>query len=186
MGKLIYSAITSLDGYIEDAGGDFGWAEPDDEVHKFVNEIERPIGIHLYGRRMYETMVYWETVDTSEDESPIAREFAQSWRAAEKVVFSRTLKAAHSARTTIEPVFEPDAIRQLKDAAPCDVSIGGPDLAASAFQSGLIDECHLFLNPIVVGGGKRALPSKVRLGFALIDEQRFGNGVVHLHYSVTA
>jgi dihydrofolate reductase len=180
MGKLIYSAITSLDGYIEDERGNFEWAAPDEEVHAFINDLVRPIGIHLYGRRMYETMAGWETEEYLGD-----RDFATIWRAADKIVFSRTLKAASSARTKIEATFEPDVIRQLKSSAQCDLTVGGADLAASAFRAGLIDECHLFLNPIVVGGGKQALPSKVRRRFALLDERRFGNGVVHLHYSVT-
>jgi dihydrofolate reductase len=185
MGKLIYAAITSLDGFIEDENGKFDWAEPDEEVHAFVNDLERPIGIHLYGRRMYETMAWWETDEHLGDPSPVSSDYAASWRAADKVVFSRTLKTASTARTRIEATFEPDVIRQLKSSAQSDLSVGGPDLAASAFRAGLIDECHLFLNPIVVGGGKPALPSKVRTRLALLDERRFGNGVVHLHYRVT-
>jgi dihydrofolate reductase len=185
MGKLIYAAITSLDGYIEDENGTFEWAAPDEEVYTFVTDIERPIGIYLYGRKMYETMVYWETFDASEDQSPIVGEFAEIWRVADKVVFSRTLKTASSARTRIEAAFEPDVIRQLKSSAQSDLTVGGAELAASAFRAGLIDECHLFLNPIVVGGGKHALPTKFRTRLSLLDERRFGNGVVHLHYSVT-
>ena len=180
MGKLIYSAITSLDGYI-----DFEWAAPDEEVHAFVNDLQRPIGIHLYGRRMYETMAGWETEEYLGDRRPLMMDFAAISAAADKIVFSRTLKTASSARTKIEATFEPDVIRQLKSSAQCDLTVGGADLAASAFRAGLIDECHLFLNPIVVGGGKQALPSKVRTRLALLDERRFGNGVVHLHYSVT-
>jgi dihydrofolate reductase len=179
MAKLIYSAITSLDGYIEDENGNFEWAEPDEEVHAFINDLERPIGMHLYGRRMYETMAAWETNEFGDPD------FATIWRAAEKVVFSRTLKTATSARTKIEATFEPEVIRQLKSSAQCDLSVGGADLAASAFRADLIDECHLFLNPILVGGGKQALPSRVRTRLVLLDERRFGNGVVHLHYSVT-
>jgi dihydrofolate reductase len=185
MGKLIYSAITSLDGYIEDQSGNFDWAEPDEEVHAFVNDLDRPFGIHLYGRRMYETMAVWETEEHLGDRRPVSVDFAEVWRAADKVVFSRTLKEVSTARTRIEPTFEPDVIRQLKSSAQTDLSIGGPDLAASAFRAGLIDECHLFLNPVVVGGGKRALPSQVRMALALLDERRFGNGVVHLHYGVS-
>ena len=183
MGKLIYSAITSLDGYIEDRNGQFDWAEPDEEVHAFVNDLDRPIGIHLYGRRMYETMAAWETDEHLLDR-PVSADFAEIWRAADKLVFSRTLKTASTSRTRIEPTFEPDAIRQLKSSAQTDLSIGGPDLAASAFRAGLIDECHLFLNPVAVGGGKPAFPGQLHMRLALLDQSRFGNGVVHLHYSV--
>jgi dihydrofolate reductase len=185
MGKLIYAAITSLDGYVEDQSGNFDWAEPDEEVHAFVNDLDRPIGIHLYGRRMYETMAVWENEEHLGDRRPVSLDFADIWRAADKIVFSRTLKTTSSARTRIETTFEPELIRQLKSSAQSDLSIGGPDLAASAFRAGLTDECHIFLNPIVVGGGKRALPSHVRTRLALLDERRFGNGVVHLHYSVS-
>lgn len=184
MGKLIYSAITSLDGYIEDKSGNFDWAEPDEEVHAFANDLDRPIGIHLYGRKMYETMAAWET-DEHVGDRPVSVDYAAIWRATDKIVFSRTLKTVSSARTRIEPSFEPDMIRQLKSSAHTDFSIAGPDLAASAFRAGLIDECHLILNPVVVGGGKQALPSNVRLRLELLDQRRFGNGVVHLHYRVT-
>jgi dihydrofolate reductase len=184
MGKLIYSAITSLDGYIEDQSGHFDWAEPDEEVHAFINDLVRPIGTHLYGRRMYETMAAWET-DEHLGNRPVSVDFARIWRAADKVVFSRTLKTASTARTTIEATFEPDVIRQLKSSAHSNLSIGGPDVAASAFRAGLIDECHHFLNPVVVGGGKPALPNQVRMRLALLDERRFGNGVVYLHHSVS-
>ena len=184
MGKLIYSPITSLDGFIEDEDGRFDWAAPDEEVHAFVNDLQRPIGTYLYGRRMYETMVFWETAATG-DESAIFRDYAEIWRAAEKVVFSRTLETASSARTRIEATFDTEMIRQTKESARSDVAIGGAELAALAFRANLIDECHLFLNPIVVGGGKQALPNKVRARLDLLHEGRFGNGVVHLHYRVT-
>ena len=185
MGKLIYSAITSLDGFVEDEDGQFDWAAPDEEVHAFVNDLERPIGTYLYGRRMYETMVFWETAATGDDQSAIFRDYTEIWRGAEKVVFSRTLETASSARTRIEATFDTEMIRRMKGSARSDLTIGGAELAALAFQADLIDECHLFLNPIVVGGGKQALPRKVRTRLDLLHEGRFGNGVVHLHYRVT-
>jgi len=185
MGKLIYSAITSLDGYVEDENGGFDWAAPDEEVLAFVNDLERPIGIYLYGRRMYETMAGWETEEFLGDRQPLMLDFAGIWRAADKVVFSRTLETVSSARTRIEATFDPDMIRQLKASARSDLTVSGAELAALAFRAGLIDECHVFLNPMVVGGGKQALPSKVRTRLVLLDVGRFGNGVVHLHYRVT-
>ena len=181
MAKLIYSALTSLDGYLADEEGNFDWAMPDEEVHTFINDLERPVGTHLYGRRMYETMVYWETAHTVADH-PVEQDFAEIWRAAEKVVYSKTLETVSSARTRIERAFDPDAIRQMKASAERDISVGGPDLAAQAFGAGLVDECHLFLAPIVIGGGKRALPEGVRVVLELLDERRFGNGMVYLHY----
>jgi dihydrofolate reductase len=186
MVKLIYAAIASLDGYVEDEAGKFDWAAPDEEVHAFVNDLERPIGTYLYGRRTYETMVFWETASDAEDEPPVFFDFAEIWRAAEKVVYSRTLQSASSARTRIEREFDVDAVRRLKQSADADISVGGAELAGQAFAAGLVDECHLFLCPIVVGGGKRALPDNVRAQLELLDERRFGNGVVHLHYRVGA
>jgi dihydrofolate reductase len=185
MAKLIYSAITSLDGYVEDEAGKFDWAAPDDEVHAFVNDLERPIGTYLYGRRMYETMVFWETVSTGADEPVVIRDFAEIWRAAEKIVYSRTLQRVSAARTRIEHAFEPDAIRRLKEFSGRDLTIGGADLAGQAIAAGLVDECHLFLGPIMVGGGKRALPDNVRAKLELLDERRFRNGVVHVHYGLS-
>jgi dihydrofolate reductase len=185
VGKLIYSAITSLDGYIEDEDGSFGWAAPDEEVLGFVNELERPIGTHLYGRRMYETMAGWETDEFIGDRHPAMVDFAEIWRAADKVVFSRTLQSVASARTRIEAAFDPDMIQRMKSSAKSDLTVGGAELAALAFRAGLIDECHLLLNPIIVGGGRQALPSKDRIRLELLDEGRFGGGVVHLHYRVT-
>jgi dihydrofolate reductase len=182
--KLIYSVISSLDGYFADADGRFDWAAPDDEVHAFVNDLERPIGTHLYGRRMYETMVFWETSDTEADEPAVFRDYAEIWRAAEKIVYSRTLQTPSSARTRIEREFEPEAVRQLKLSSTADIAVGGGDLAGQAIGAGLVDECHLFLCPIVVGGGRRALPDGVRTPLELLDEHRFENGVVHLHYRV--
>jgi dihydrofolate reductase len=184
MAKLIYTAITSLDGYVADEDGNFDWSAPDEEVHSFVNDLERPIGTYLYGRRIYDVMVVWETPETFTDQSPAIRDYAELWQAADKVVYSRTLESASSARTRIERDFDPEAVRQMKAEADRDISVGGAELAAQAFRAGLVDECHLFLTPIVVGGGKRALPDKVRLELELLDERRFGNGVVHLHYGV--
>jgi len=182
MARLIYSALTSLDGYVADEDGNFDWAKPSEEVHVFVNDLERPIGTHLYGRRMYEVMAYWETADTTGDQPPFFRDYAKIWKAAEKIVYSRTLAEVSSARTRIEREFDIDAIRQLKATADSDISVGGPDLAAQAIEAGLVDELHLFLAPVVVGGGKPSLPDKVRLELELLDERRFANGVVHLHY----
>jgi len=184
--KLIYSAIASLDGYIEDTRGDFQWAAPDDEVFAFINDAERPIGTYLYGRRMYETMVYWETASTSGDEPEVTRDFAEIWRVADKIVYSRTLQAPSSARTRIERDFDPEAIRRLKESSARDITIGGPALAGAALAEGLVDECHLYLVPIVVGGGKRALPDDVRLPLELVEERRFRSGVVYLRYAVRA
>jgi dihydrofolate reductase len=181
MAKLVYSAIASLDGYMADEDGNFDWAVPDEEVHAFVNDLVRPIGTYLYGRRMYETMVYWETAHTAADH-PVEKDFAEIWQAAEKVVYSTTLETVSSARTRIERAFEPDAIRGMKASAERDISVGGPDLAAQAFGAGLVDECQLFLAPIVVGGGKPALPKDVRAKLELVDERSFGNGMVYLRY----
>jgi dihydrofolate reductase len=182
MAKLIYAAIASLDGYVEDSRGKFDWAAPDDEVHAFVNDLERPIGTYLYGRRMYETMVYWETDD---DSNAVARDYASIWRAAEKIVYSRALQTVSSARTRIEREFDRDAVRRLKQSSGADIAVGGAELAGHAIGAGLLDECHLFLCPIVVGAGKRALPDNVRAQLELMDERRFRNGVVHLHYRVS-
>ena len=181
MAKLIYAAIASLDGYIADETGNFDWAAPDEEVHDFVNELERPIGTYLYGRRMYDVMAVWDTMETFEDE-PVTRDFAAIWRAADKIVYSRTLQAASSAKTRIEREFDPEAIRQLKASSERDISLGGPELAAQALKAGLVDELHLFLTPIIVGGGNQALPDHVRVKLELLDERRFASGVVYLRY----
>src|SRR5450759_2400209 len=182
MAKLIYSSITSLDGYVADEDGNFDWAVPDEEVHAFVNDLERPIGTYLYGRRMYEVMVGWETAHTVADQAPLVHDFATIWQAADKIVYSKTLGRVSSARTRLERDFAPEAVRQMKGKAGCDITVGGPDLAAQAIKAGLVDECHLFVTPVVVGGGKQSLPRNVRLKLDLLDERRFGNGVVHLHY----
>lgn len=182
MAKLIYSAITSLDGYVADEDGNFDWAAPDEEVHAFVNDLERPVGTYLYGRRMYEVMVYWETAHTLADQPPLIRDFTEIWQAADKIVYSTTLEAVSSAKTRIERGFDPEAVRRMKASAGRDISVGGPGLAAQAIRAGLVDECHLFVAPIVVGGGTRSLPDGARLQLDLLDERRFANGTVHLHY----
>jgi dihydrofolate reductase len=180
--SLIYAAIASLDGYVADADGRFDWSMPDAEVHTAVNDLSRSIGTHLYGRRMYEVLVAWETMD---DPDPIMRDYAQIWRGADKIVYSTTLQDVASARTRIERAFDPEAVRALKEHG--DVSIGGPTLAAEAIRAGLVDECQLFLSPVVVGGGIPALPDGVRWDLELRDERRFANGVVLLRYaSVTS
>ena len=186
MAKLIYSAISSLDGYIEDEAGGFDWAVPDDEVHALVNDLERSAGTYLYGRRMYETMLGWETDPSLAAQSPLMRDYAASWQAADKVVYSTTLDAPSTARTRIERAFDADQVRQMKASASRDLSVGGPDLAAQAFRAGLVDECHLFLTPIIVGGGKPSLPDGVRLELELLEERRFAGGTVHLHYRTRA
>jgi dihydrofolate reductase len=185
MAKLIYSALASLDGYVADEDGNFDWAKPDEEVHTFVNVLDRSVGTHLLGRRMYEVLVHWETIDLA-DQPPYIRDFAEIWRAADKIVYSKTLEAASSARTRIEREFEPAAVRQLKAAAERDLTVGGPELAAEAFKAGLVDECHLFVAPIVVGGGTQSLPDNVRLELELLDERRFGNGMVYLRYRTSS
>ena len=181
MAKLIYSAIASLDGYVADEEGKFDWAEPDEEVHTFVNDLERPVGTYLYGRRMYEVMVFWETAQTL-DEPSVVRDFAEVWQAADKIAYSKTLEAVSSARTRIERDFDPAAVRQMKATAERDLTVAGPDLAAQAIAAALVDELHLFVAPVVVGGGTAWLPDKVQLNLELLDERRFGNGMVHLHY----
>ena len=182
MAKLIYSAITSLDGYVADSDGNFDWAAPDDEVHAFVNDLERPVGTYLYGRRMYEVMAFWETATTLAGQPPVERDFADIWRATDKIVYSRTLKTTSTARTRLELEFDPQAVRRMKTEAERDISVGGPHLAAQAIKAGLVDEYHFFITPVVVGGGTRSLPDDVRMNLELVDKRRFGNGTVHLHY----
>ncbi|MDQ3893318.1 MAG: dihydrofolate reductase family protein [Actinomycetota bacterium] len=181
MAKLIYSAIQSLDGYIEDEDGKFDWAEPDEEVHAFINDLERPVGTYLVGRRMYEVLSYWETIDRA-DQPPFIHDFAEIWRAADKIVYSKTLETVSTARTRIERDFDPEAVRQAKAAAGRDLTVGGPTLAARAFEAGLVDELHLFVAPVVVGGGKPSLPRDVRVQLELLAERRFRNGAVYLHF----
>lgn len=184
MARLIYSPITSLDGYIEDADGRFDWAVPDEEAHAFINDLLRPVGTHLYGRRMYEVMSVWEADQTLPEQSPAMRDFAEIWRAADKIVYSRTLEAVSTRRTRLEHRFDPDAIRELKQDAKADLTVAGPELAGHAFDAGLVDECNLFLAPVVVGAGKRGLPDGVRLDLELLDERRFPNGMAFLRYRV--
>ena len=181
MAKLLYVMNVSLDGYIADEDGKLDWTAPDEEFFSFINDLERPVGTYLYGRRMYEVMAVWETID---DSSPVMRDYAQIWRAADKVVYSKTLDAVSSARTRIERDFDPEAVRRMKATAQSDISVGGPELAAQAVAAGLVEELHLFVTPVVVGGGKCSLPNSVRVNLELLDERRFGNGVVHLHYGV--
>jgi dihydrofolate reductase len=182
MAKLIYAMIASLDGYVADAAGRFDWSMPDDEVHAWINDLERSIGTYLYGRRLYEVMASWETMGRQPDEPPAHRDFAEIWRSADKIVFSKTLEAVTSARTRIERSFDPAAIRQLKAHASRDLSVGGPTLAGEALRAGLVDEIHLFVVPTLVGGGLAVFPSGVRLKLELLAEHRFASGFVHLHY----
>jgi dihydrofolate reductase len=186
MAKLIYVLNASLDGYIADEDGKFDWSVPDEEYLSFINDLVRPVGTYLYGRRMYELMHVWETDPAAAAQSPAAREFAEIWQAADKVVYSRALAAAATTRTRIERDFDPEAVRQLKAAAERDLTVGGPDLGAQAITAGLVDEYHLFVWPVVVGGGKRFLPDRVRLQLELLDERRFGSGVVYLRYRTQA
>ncbi|HEY4450923.1 MAG TPA: dihydrofolate reductase family protein [Solirubrobacteraceae bacterium] len=185
MAKLIYSALGSLDGYFEDADGRFDWAAPDEDVHTACNDLARTIGTYLYGRRMYETMVPWETV-SAEGEPGVHRDYAAIWRTAEKIVYSRTLQKPSSARTRVEREFSADAVRQLKLSSTADIAIAGGDLAGQAIAAGLVDEYHLFLFPVVIGGGKRTLPDNVRAQLELLDERCFESGVVYLHYRASA
>src|SRR5262245_60634853 len=186
MAKLICTGLTSLDGYIADEKGTFDWAAPDSEVHAFINDLERPQGTYLYGRRLYETMVDWETALEQPDQSPVEVDYATLWQAADKIVYSTTLEAVSSARTRIERSFDPQAIAALKASADSDVSIGGPALAAHAFRAGLVDEVRVFVAPVIVGGGNAFLPDRVRLDLELLDEHRFAGGFVYLRYRVTA
>jgi dihydrofolate reductase len=182
MARLIYAAIMSLDGYVADADGRFDWAAPDDEVHAFLNDLERPVGTYLYGRRMYETMRSWETAHTLAGQSAVSLDFARIWQAADKIVYSTTLQAPVTARTRIERDFDRDQVQKLKAAADRDLTVGGAELAARAIAAGLVDEYQLFVVPAVVGGGTRALPGQVRLDLALAEERRFRSGVVYLCY----
>jgi dihydrofolate reductase len=182
MAKLIYSAIASADGYVEDAAGEFDWGAPGEELFCFVNDLERPVGTYLYGRRMYETMLYWETAGTVPGQPSFVREFTGIWQAADKIVFSKTLQSVSTARTRIERNFDPGVVRQLKSATEHDMTVGGADLAGQAIKAGLVDELQLFLVPVVVGGGKRALPNGVRSDLELLDTRRFASGAVYLRY----
>jgi dihydrofolate reductase len=182
MARLVYSALMSLDGYVADERGNFDWAVPSDEVHAFVNDLQRSIGTHLYGRRLYEVMRVWETMHTLPDQPAVVLDFAATWQAADKVVYSRTLESVSTARTRLERSFNPEEVRRMKDTLEHDLLIGGPELAAHAFEAGLVDDVHLFLSPVIVGGGTRALPDRVRLDLKLVDEHRFSNGTVYMHH----
>jgi dihydrofolate reductase len=184
MGQLIYGAIVSLDGYSADRDGNFDWAEPDEEAHAFINELQKPVGTYLYGRRMYETMAVWETDTSLAEQSSVMRDFAQVWQAAEKIVYSTTLAQPSTARTRVERSFDPEAVRELKAASEADLTVAGPGLAAHAVRSGLVDELQVYLVPAVVGGGTPYLPNDVRLDLELRDERRFAAGMVHLRYGV--
>lgn len=184
MAKLIYSAITSLDGFIEDASGSFEWATPDEEVHSFINNLERTAGTHLYGRRMYETMMVWETDPALSADSALMQDYAGIWQAADKIVYSRSLAAVSTRRTRLEREFDPEAVRKLKAESAHELLIGGAEIASRAFQAGLVDELHLFIVPVLIGSGKRALPAGLRLELELMDERRFVSGVVFLRYRV--
>lgn len=186
MAKLIHISNLSLDAYTEDAQGNFAWTEPDDEQFAFVTDLIRAAGTHLYGRRMYETMAVWETDPAVAAHSPLRADFARVWQAAEKVVYSTTLDAVATDRTRLERRFDPEIVRAMKDAAGRVLTVGGPGLAAHAFRAGLIDESHLFVWPVVVGGGKRAFPGDLCVGLELLDERRFDNGVVYLRHRVLA
>ncbi|WP_458111100.1 dihydrofolate reductase family protein [Arthrobacter sp. R1-13] len=181
MAKLIYSGITSLDGYIADRDGNFDWSAPDEEVHTFINHNEGLVGTFLLGRRMYEVMVWWETLQL-DDEPPAIRDFARIWKQADKVLYSTTLDTVSSTRTRIEQSFDPAAVRQLKETADRDISVAGPVLAAHAIRAGLVDEYRVYVTPMIVGGGKQFLPDDVRLGVELLEERRFASGVVYLRY----
>jgi dihydrofolate reductase len=183
MATLVYSAITSLDGFVADRDGRFDWSVPDAEVHRHINDLHRDVGTYLYGRRLYDVLVAWETMDTAA-EPPEVQDYARQWRAAHKVVYSTTVTEPRSARTQVEPAFDPEAVRRLLAGSAHDVLIGGPHLAAHAFRAGLVGEVHLFVSPVLVGGGTRALPRDVRIDLDLVGVQRFGNGVVHLHHRV--
>jgi dihydrofolate reductase len=182
--QLIYAAITSLDGYVNDSSGNFDWSAPDDQVHAFVNDLQRPMGTYLYGRRLYQTMKVWETMYGQTDLPRVVRDYAELWHQADKVVYSRSLHKAETARTRIEANFDPAAVRRMKDEATADLAVGGAELAGQALAAGLVDQVHLFVSPVIVGGGTRALPDSVRTGLELLDERSFSSGVVHLHYRV--
>jgi dihydrofolate reductase len=184
MVKLKYSSIASLDGYVADEHGTFDWATPSDEVHAFVNDMERPVGTYLYGRRMYDTMLYWETVRTGAEQPPVGREYAAIWRAADKVVYSRTLVNVSSDRTRLVRDFDAQAIVEMKRTASRDITVGGPGLAAQALAAGIVDELHLFIAPVVVGGGTRFLPDRLHLTLKTVDERRFADGMVYVRYDV--
>lgn len=186
MARLIYTTIASLDGYVADAAGNFDWAAPDEEVHAFVNDLERAVGTHLLGRRMAEVMAYWDTPEPlAEGQPAVVRDFARGWQATDKVVYSTTLAAPPGDRARLERTFDAEAVRALTAAADRDVTVGGPTLAAHALRAGLVDECQVFVVPVLVGGGLRSLPDGVFHRLALLDEHRFAGGAVFLRYGLT-
>lgn len=184
MTGLTYTSITSLDGYFVDSDGRFDWAQPDAEVHAFINDLERPVGTHLCGRRLYEVMAWWDTIDPAGDDPPEIRDFAVVWQGADKIVFSRTMAEVSAPRTRLERQFDPGAVQRLLASADAPVAIGGAELAAEALRAGLVEEIHQFVNPVIVGSGRRWLPDDLRLDLELVDERRFRNGVVYLRYGV--
>src|SRR5438105_2048716 len=185
MGHLVYTAITSLDGYVADASGNFDWAMPDEEVHRFVNQLERPIGTYLYGRRMYEVMRFWDTTEATADQPDYVVEFAHIWRAAEKIVYSRSLRVVSTGRTRLEGEFDAESVRTMKAVERRDLTVAGPGLAAHALRAGLVDELQLFLVPVVIGGGTQALPDGLRFGLRLLEQRRFAGGVDYVRYRIT-
>lgn len=186
MAKLMYLATCSADGFVEDAGGNFDWTDPSEEVHAFINELVRPVGTYLHGRRMHETMTYWDTVPMGEDMAPVEREFAEIWHATDTVVYSRTLSEVTTPRASLEREFDPAAVRQMKEREGRDLGIGGAELAAQALAAGLIDELYLFVAPVLLGAGKPALPADARHDLELLDQRGFANGTVFLHYGVSS
>ena len=184
MVKLIYVSNVSLDGYTEDEHGRFDWTATDDELFALITDLVRPVGTYLYGRRMYDTMALWETDPGLAAQSELMADFANVWQAADKVVYSTTLDAVSTAKTRLEHSFDPASVRALKASAASDLTVGGPHLAAHARKAGLVDECHLFIRPVLLGGGKPALPSDTRAELELLDDRRLGNGVVYLRYRI--
>jgi len=185
MAKLLFTAITSLDGHYEDERGAFDWGTPDEEVFGFINDLERPIGTYLYGRRMYEAMVFWETAQSLVDHQSPEQDFTETWQAVDKVVYSKSLSTVSSAKTRIERNFDSKVIQEMKSMKVCDITVSGPNLAAQAFPAGLVDECQFFLTPVVLGGGKPSLPNDIRFECELLNERRFGSGVVFVHYRIS-
>lgn len=186
MAKLIYATIASFDGYIEDEHGKFDWAEPSEEVHAFANDLERDVGTHLYGRRMYETMKVWDSDEILEGQPAVMRDYAEIWRASEKIVYSRSLDEVEPSRTKLERTFDPEAVRTLKETEEREISIGGPELAAQALEADLVDEIHLLLVPVVVGAGKPALPIQNHKALSLLGQRTFANGTIYLHYGIAS
>lgn len=184
MAKLIYVSNMSLDGFIEDEDGRFDWTAPSDEVFAYITDLVRPLGTHLYGRRLYETMAVWETDPSLAAQSELMADFAEVWRAADKTVYSTTLNAVATASSRLEPRFDPDEVRAMKSGAERDLMVGGANLAAQAFRAGLVDECHLFIHPVLAGRGKPCLPGDFRAQLELVDERRFRNGVVYVRYAL--